>query len=396
MAKKTYKEVKVSFYELVDQESGSRLPAQDWNERLNALRPERDEEWVEFRDAVLESIEISSSPSLTHLIDRVDVSLVPDEPPVITVYDTEQAPVSHTEMVLLEEIGNEVVAELELECLPVQVKSAMEDDESSLQMAVSYNNRKLDGIVDGNLDRACLSLAIDRAINPRERSAVGGMRRQLKTSGPHWDAAEESVYVFFDRNIVGMIMTNIGAPSHSALASWLDKHAPIDENDANRRWRAVPVVRRGVYEEVIKKRNMEVMGATFAFKPNEIEDPNAGIINVLLDRFTNTTPGLSVEIKISAGRYKNNSENSRYIVGELEEVLDDDKANRIKLKAKESGGRAREFDLIEDDIAYRVDLDRDALNEADTLAPVANEEIRTGFEKMSELLLKAVPETEAV
>ncbi|RSZ66020.1 hypothetical protein EAH68_00205 [Corynebacterium hylobatis] len=395
MAQKTYKEVKVSFYELVDQESGKRLPARDWNEQLNSLRPERAEEWVDFKEAVLEAMEISS-PSLAHLQDRIDITLVPDESPTITVYEDKQAPVSGPEKVLLEQIGNEVIDELELQSLPVCVGIVTEDNQSSRQMSVTYNNRTLDGIVDGNLDRACLSLAIDRAISPRERHAIGGIRRQLKTSGPNWDAAEESIYVFFGRNLFGMIMTNIGAPSHSALASWLDVYAPIDENNLNRRWKAVPVVRKGVYEEVIKKRNMEVTGATFAFKPNEIEDPNAGIINVLLDRFTNTTSGLSIEIKISAGRYKNNSANSKYIVGELEEVLSDGKAERIKLKAKESGGRAREFDLIEDSIAYRVDLDRDALNKADTLAPVANEEIRTGFEKMSELLLKAVPETESV
>ncbi|AMA00226.1 DUF6731 family protein [Corynebacterium glutamicum] len=309
------------------------------------------------------------------------------------VYEDDGVSVTEDELELLTELSQAVIDDLDLDCLPVEVRRATGTDEAELQMEVPYNGRTLDGIVDGTLDKACLSLAIDRAINPRERRAAGGMRRKLKTSGAGWEAAEESVFVFFDRNIFGMISTNIGAPSHSALASWLNAYSPIDPSNLERRWKATPVVRKGVYEEVIKKRGMQVTNATFAFKPEDLEDPNAGIINVLMDRFSDTTSGLQVEIKISAGRFKNNHSNSKYIVKELEEILDSREASRIKVKAKEDGGRSREFDLIEDNIAYRVDLDHDSLNEADTLAPVANEEIRTGFEKVGELLLGAVPVT---
>ena len=167
--------------------------------------------------------------------------------------------------------------------------------DSRKALEVSYSGRTLDGKVFDVQDIKGLSLSIDRAIFPRERQRQTGERKTMKTSGADYDPAEETIVVFFERNIFGMLSTGQGAPSHTAVAAWLNTHMPCQLNPAYK-WCASYITRKDIYESVIKAKKMQVVESTFKVEPKDLSQQDYGTLGILANKFFDMDDGFSIKI----------------------------------------------------------------------------------------------------
>ncbi|MDI9947020.1 hypothetical protein [Rhodococcus sp. IEGM 1302] len=162
-----------------------------------------------------------------------------------------------------------------------------------------YNGTELEGIVVDLGSEKALSLAVDRATTPRQRNTTRPERAEMETRGNEWEPVEETFVRFFANNIIGLVRSTNSAPTHAALARWLNKTARPRGHGPNATWFALPIVDEDRY---LALRDMgEVTTSTFAVKPNTIPD-RPGLLGGIFDRFFDYEDGLRIEVHITAGR----------------------------------------------------------------------------------------------
>ncbi|MFC2726599.1 hypothetical protein [Corynebacterium matruchotii] len=260
-------------------------------------------------------------------------------------------------------------------------------------LEVHYNGRTLDGKVFDAQDIKGLSLSIDRAIFPRERQRQTGERKTMKTSGVDYDPAEETIVVFFERNIFGMLSTGQGAPSHTAVAAWLNIYMPCLFNPAYK-WRASSITRKDIYESVVKSKKMQVVESTFKVEPKDLSPQDYGVFGLFADKFFDIDDGFSIKITFQAGRQRL-LKNTKAIERMVDEGLKHGCSKKVSIKAKGDTGRQQIFDLLEDHVTYQVALDHQLFQGTGTeFLQVASSEIKHAYSELAAVLLKQVPETE--
>lgn len=269
----------------------------------------------------------------------------------------------------------------------------LNDLRESSSLETSYGSgQTLDGIVHGTTSGPCLSLTLDRLLNPRERRRGTGERKTMKNSGEEWDPAEETVAVFFGRNIFGILNTGRGAPSHAAVATWLNYFSPPKKTDNQLRWKAKPIARDDIYETVLKAKNAQITQSTFTVMPGQISDRDLGIIGLARDFFWDNPEGLKVTVTLQAGKGEGRSHNAEEIGNRVEDVLDGVDLDKARVSAKIDGGKTRVFDLLENKIAHHVDIPIGAFADGEKFAQIANQEIRAAYQEIAESLLNQVPQ----
>jgi|GEM_PF-6052378 hypothetical protein len=258
---------------------------------------------------------------------------------------------------------------------------------------VPYNGRTLDGKVfeiDGALG---LSLSIERIINPRERQRGTGNRKTMQPSGEDYDASEETVVIFFERNIIGILHTGQGAPSQTAVAHWLSVYSRPVSADQNSRWKALPITRTDVYEAVIKQKGWKVTESTFKVEAENLGKADYGFLGLVEKMFTDTEEGFSISVTFQAGRQRK-PRNTQKLDSLVENALNTPSMDAIKIKAKGESGPQQAFNLLEDHITYQVPIEYRLFDAADSdFLVVASSEIRRAYHELRDILITRVPET---
>lgn len=261
---------------------------------------------------------------------------------------------------------------------------------------MDYKDRALVGSVIGTAKSNGISLSIDRLLSPRERRIDTGECSIMHTSGDNYSPAEETIIVFFERNIFGILRSSQAAPSHAAVAYWLNKFNPPQVLSVNKRWKASPIVRKDIYNSVIKKKGMKISEATVKIEPRYLADADFGVIDSLQDMLGHKEHGFTIAVTMQAGpqRLKQN-------VSTLEETVEKalnhkDQTEKISVKAKPKDGRQRVFNLLEDHVTYKIDLDRAVFEtEGSDFQRIAIAEISSAYNSMKDVLLERVPAIES-
>lgn len=256
---------------------------------------------------------------------------------------------------------------------------------------ISYNSRNLDGFVMGSSSDPCLSLTIDRITQPRERQRGTGIRKTMKNSGDDFDPAEETVVVFFDRNIFGTLDTGQGAPSHAAVAAWLNKFSRPAAGDNYHSWKAEPIVRSDIYNSVIKRKNMAVTSSTFTVEPEQLDDKDLGMLGIIGDYFSTAEPGFTIKISMHAGRKEQKHRNAQQIEQVVDNVINTIPLKGASVMAKSGDGPQRAFNLLKQSVTHKIQIDSQVFNSEEDFIEVASREIRSAYEEMSDVLLERVP-----
>jgi len=254
------------------------------------------------------------------------------------------------------------------------------------------DGRLLVGAVIGGQKRKGVSLSIDRIMNPRERQEDTGECKTMETSGVGFTPAEETIVVFFERNVFGILQSAQGAPSHSAVASWLNKVCPPNGFNDGKRWKASPIVRKDIYNSVIRAKDMKVTETTFKVEPRELADADFGVFDSLYNLFGAHEDGFAVSITMQAGPKRNNA-NIQTIRETVEKVLEDkEHAQKLSVKAKPEDGPQRAFNLLEDRVTHKIAVDKTIFDGADgRFQEEAISEITEAYNLLKDVLLERVP-----
>lgn len=261
---------------------------------------------------------------------------------------------------------------------------------------IEYSGRTLDGIIFGDADEPCLSLSIDRPNRPRERQRKTGVRKTMQNSAEDFDPAEETIVVFFERNIFGVLSTGVGAPSHSAVASWLNKFSRPNQTDASHTWRAAQITRDDIYSSVIKQKGMKVTSSSFSAKADSLRREDYGILGLIADRFTNTADGFTIEITMRAGRMKGREQNTQYIEESVDKIIDtlpSSELTKAKVTAKGSSGPQRAFDILSDSVTHKIAIPSAVFDNDADFVSVSNKEIRSAYSELRDVILGQIPAT---
>lgn len=236
-----------------------------------------------------------------------------------------------------------------------------EDAATTRSPKVIKRNEK---IVDGQVREAdgkfAISLSVDRAIPPRERNLQTGERKGMAGSGKGWEPAEETVVTLYERNIFGLLSSNIGAPTHTDMARWLTEYSP-PYSDSNARWIAKPITRPEILEQLINKKGLKINSAEFTIRPNQMDEEDLGIFGLMPQKL-NQNQGMEIAIAFRAGRTKNKGSNAREIAGFVDDIVkapmfrDEDKVKRAKVGAKPDEGETQFYDLFSDRITHRTKI----------------------------------------
>lgn len=252
--------------------------------------------------------------------------------------------------------------------------------------------RTLDGIVHGTESRPCLSLTLDRSLNPRERKRGTGERKMMKSSGDEWDPAEETVAVFFDRNIFGILNTGRGAPTHAAVATWLNFFSPPKVRDSKLRWVAKPIARDDIYKAVLEAKDAQITQSVFTVMPKDLSDQDLGLLGLTRDFFWESPEGLRVTVTLQAGTGAGRRRNSEEIGNRVDEVFNRVELEKARVNAKIDGGKTRVFNLLEEKITHSVEIPASAFASGDQFAQIADGEIRLAYGELKDILLNQIPD----
>lgn len=157
-----------------------------------------------------------------------------------------------------------------------------------------------------------LELDVERDLAPRQRDRSSNERAPLHTRGESWEVIEESFVGFFDHNVVGMVSSNQSAPSHAALAGWLNRTV----QPQGLRYYAKPIVSREMYHRLSEMRGVSL--ATFALKPNNAAQQAPGLLRSMIEAVTDIGPGVRVELRVVAGKSRDKPESGRLLAQTLE------------------------------------------------------------------------------
>ena len=264
--------------------------------------------------------------------------------------------------------------------------------------SIIRTGRTIDGRVGKYSGKYALSLSIDRVVPPRERNLSTGERKGMVGSGQGWDPAEETVAVFFERNIFGILSSNLGAPNHSDVAKWLSKFSP-PYSGSDTGWRAMPITRPDILNQLIKQHSLTINAAEFTLRPANM-DPEEMSLFGLISSDLNQQKGMEVKVKFSAGRTKYKNDNADEISDWVDQVVaapafqDGNKIVHGKVRAKGATGESKIYDLFSDRITERLTIqwDDQGADGKNDFAGSAVTAINTAFKGLEDVLLTSVPD----
>lgn len=295
------------------------------------------------------------------------------------------------------------IAFFELLSLPDEVRQSEENWQEILRtlnnqtiITVDYKDgRVLVGSIIESGKYTGLSLSIDRFLSPRERQIDTGICSVMQTSGEGYSPAEETIVAFFERNMFGIVRSSQAAPSHAAVASWLNEVWTTRNAKTDFRWKASPIVREDMYNSVIKAKGMKITEATVKVEPRNLANADFGVLDALTGMLGGKEHGFSMAVTFQAGPHRR-PENISLIEDTVEKALKHKElAQKISVKAKPNSGRQKVFDLLEDRVTCKVDLDRELFEaEAPQLQGQALKEIYKAYDSLSDILRERVPKVE--
>lgn len=219
----------------------------------------------------------------------------------------------------------------------------------------AHSQGEIDGTVIRTSGERGLLLGTDRLTAPRQRNVTTNQRQAMKTRGEDWEPTEESFVRFYENNIFGLLRTSQSAPSHAAVAAYLN-HA----RQPSSRWFAKPVVAKDRYERLSEMRG--VSSVSVAARPKDVSDPRSSMVRDLLGLGTRLSEDVRIEVKITAARGASGGEDRDALLGTALSLLDDlngpDGTHSVE-KAKVSalpvsGGPTEVIDLIEQRLTRAV------------------------------------------
>ncbi|KHJ74173.1 hypothetical protein [Rhodococcus sp. Chr-9] len=256
-----------------------------------------------------------------------------------------------------------------------------------------YNGSALEGLVSGTKHEMTLSLAVDRPTTPRQRNTTRPERAEMQTLGNEWEPVEETFVRFFSNNIVGLVRSTNSAPTHAALAQWLNQHCRPAGYGQAARWFAQPIVDE---ERYLALQEMgEVTSATFAVKPATIRD-RRGMLGGMFDRYFDYEDGLRVEVHVSAGRGRPAQENRARMLDMARDAADLHSRgvpfDRAVVNARPlEGGRVEVINLLEHKLTKSFEIEVGGDGATRSLPEVRIfAEIQNAFVSMQEALQDAI------
>lgn len=162
-----------------------------------------------------------------------------------------------------------------------------------------YNGITIEGLAVTGGGNPAAALAVDRVITPRQRNRVTSARSDLPVDPDH-EVVEETFVSFFPNNVVGLVLSTNSAPSHAAVATWLNEVAAPTFAGQEARWHAVPIVDPEKYRQIAEA--SEVTSVTFALKPENIPADYESLLGGFLTEGQDYGHGVRVEVKVSGGR----------------------------------------------------------------------------------------------
>ncbi|WP_270484768.1 hypothetical protein [Gordonia jacobaea] len=162
-----------------------------------------------------------------------------------------------------------------------------------------YNGVAIEGMPLLEAGSPMAALAVDRAITPRQRNVITSQRSDLPVDQDH-EPVEETFVSFFPNNVVGLVLSTISAPSHAAVAAWLNAVAPPTSEGPDAKWHAVPIVDPEKYRVI--EDAAEATSVTFALKPDNIPGGYEPLLGGFLSEGQQYGHGVRIEVKVTAGR----------------------------------------------------------------------------------------------
>lgn len=249
-----------------------------------------------------------------------------------------------------------------------------------------YHGTQLEGLVIGtDGTQRSLSLGVDRATTPRQRNTTKPERREMELSGTDWEPVEESFVVFFPNNIIGMVRSTNSAPTHAAVARWVNEFCRPTGQDRGAYWRSKPIIDEEKYRQIVEMGGT-ASSVTFAVRPATIS--TRGLLSGLFDGISDKQSGLKIEVKVTADRGHAGDAARRDILGMAIEGVDLHENGFPFEKAKttfkpSNGGRTEEIDFLEHKLTRQVEIPVTKVGTARSLSEsVILREIRTAFTEM--------------
>lgn len=200
-----------------------------------------------------------------------------------------------------------------------------------------------------------LELDVARDTAPRQRDRTTNQRAPMLTNGETWEPIEEAFFAFFDNNIVGMVRSSQSAPSHAALAQWLNRSL-----DPAERYYTKQIVSRERFQRLSAMRGVSV--ATFGLRPQNVHEPRTGLIGAMLAATEHIGPDLRVELRVVASRSKGHEE-SRNLLAETLQINESIRSGdgggldrAIVNGIPEAGGPVEPINLIEQNLTMKRDI----------------------------------------
>lgn len=162
-----------------------------------------------------------------------------------------------------------------------------------------YNGITIEGMPLMEAGNPMAALAVDRAITPRQRNVLTSQRSDLPVDQDH-EPVEETFVSFLPNNVVGLVQSTISAPSHAAVAAWLNKVAAPDFEGADAKWHVVPIVDPDKYRAI--EDAAEATSVTFALKPDNVPGGYEPLLGGFLTEGQQYGHGVRIEVKVTAGR----------------------------------------------------------------------------------------------
>jgi hypothetical protein len=265
--------------------------------------------------------------------------------------------------------------------------------ESRGTLECEYNDSDLEGLVVRSGGDRSLSLAVDRPTTPRQRNTTRPERAEMRTLGTEWEPVEETFVRFFPNNIVGLVRSTNSAPTHAALARWLNTHARPAGHGQHATWFAQPIVDEDRYRAI--RELGEVTWSSFAVKPATVA-ARRGMLGGMFDEYLDYSEGLRVEIKVSAGRGRAaeaNKERMLHMAQEATELYEEGVPfERAIVRGRPQGGGAlEEINLLEHKLTAKFEIPVGEANGSRSLSEqVVFGEIQRGYVEMSEQLQDAI------
>jgi len=253
-----------------------------------------------------------------------------------------------------------------------------------------YNGVTIEGVPVFELGEPGAALAVGRAVTPRQRNMLTSVRSDLPIDADH-EPVEETFVSFFANNVIGLVLSTISAPSHAAVATWLNTVAAPRFAGTDALWHATPIVDPEKYQLIAEAQ--EVTSVTFALKPDNVPAGSGSLLAGLITEGRQFGHGVRIEVKLTAGRGRPGEASRESLVRVARDVvgLRTEGVNLEKAQAKirrTYGSAVEPVDILNHRLAREVDIPVTSGRSLDSAAVFA--ETRTAYADMRDDLRAAI------